>query len=449
MDLKMISKPRMLLCTLPLTLALLLNGCATTQKEAVETSSASPKNVILMVGDGMGYAYLKAYRLFKDDPSTPEIDLTLFDKLLSGSVSTDSDQALGLVTDSAAAATTYATGYKTKNGAIGVDKNDKTLKTVLEYASENQRGTGLVASSHINHATPAAFIAHVPSRLQYADIANQFFDNQHEGQPRVDVILGGGVQYFKREDRDIVSEFAAKGYEFLADKKALQNASSDKLLGLFAKKGLAAAWDRDDNTPSLADMSELALTTLNKNDNGFFLMIEGSQIDWAGHGNDILYALSELEDFEQALARVLAFIETNPDTLLIVTADHETGGLSLGAKGHYGWDVDLLRRIHTTSLSITKQVAAADDALATFTQITHIEPNEDETKQLLAKHQDLSALQLVVKAIVDRASFTGWTTGGHTGVDVPLMATGAGSDEFKGLIDNTVIGQRLIELIQR
>lgn len=429
----------------------LLTACANTQPQsnAESATERSPKNVILMVGDGMGFAYLKAYRLFKDQADTPAIDQTLFDQLLTGAVATDSNQAVGLVTDSAAAATTYATGFKTKNGAIGVDNNDQALKTVVEYASENGRRSGLVSTSHVNHATPAAFIAHVPSRSQYPEIADYFYDNQYQGKPRVDVILGGGSSYFQRDDRDLVAEFQTAGYQFLKNKEDLLAAKGDKLIGLFAPKGLPPAWDREDSTPSLADMTDLALSTLNRDTKGFFLLVEGSQIDWGGHNNDILYALSEMEDFERAIAKVLAFMEENPDTLLIVTADHETGGLSIGANGNYGWDVDLLRSIHATPLSLALKVSAAEDPLKTFTQLTSIEPNDSEAQQLLVSLKDQKKLHGTIKKIVDRASFTGWTSKGHTGIDVPLMAKGPGSEDLKGLIDNTKIGQRLIELNQR
>ncbi len=445
-----------------------LTGCASMQGkvEHAQATPAAPKNVILMVGDGMGFGYLKAYRNFKDRADTPEIDLTLFDQLLTGAVSTDAKRATGLVTDSAAAATTYATGYKTKNKAIGVDINDQHLKTVVEYAKENNRRTGLVSTSHINHATPAAFIAHVPSRKQYQTITDHFFDNQYQGKPQVDVILGGGRSFFIREEgklldmgagstfllrdnRNLVEEFQTEGYQYLANKSDLKGATQDKLLGLFAPIGLPAAWDRDENTPSLADMTDTALNTLDRSGDGFFLMVEGSQIDWGGHGNDILYILSEMEDFERAIAKVLDFIKANPDTLLIVTADHETGGLSIGANGNYGWDVELLKNIHTTPVTLALKMSGASDTVKAFTELTSIVPTEAEAKTLIENRENKEKLITAIKSIISRASFTGWTSPGHTGVDVPLMVHGAGTENLKGLIDNTDIGKLLIELNRR
>jgi alkaline phosphatase len=433
------------------SIALLLIGAlaACSNMPSQDKSSAEPqkpKNVILMVGDGMGFAYLKAYRLFKDKAETPEIDQTLFDQLLTGAVSTDANDAVGKVTDSAAAATTYATGFKTKNGAVGVDIHDQVLETALEVASKNNRSTGLVSTSRVVHATPAAFIAHVPSRRQYNDIADFFYDNQLNGAPQVDVILGGGTEYFKRKDRDLIAEFEQSGYQHLETLNDVKTTKHDKLLGLFAPQDLPAMWEREATTPSLADMTQLALDTLNRDENGFFLMVEGSQIDWGGHTNDILYSLSEMEDFEAALTTVLAFIDNNPDTLLIVTADHETGGLSIGADGNYGWDVDLLRNIHATPKSLALILKDSDEPLKKFAELTNIEMSEEEQTKLLAALNEERGPIDVIRNIISRASFTGWTSGGHTGVDVPLMTTGAGSEKFKGLIDNTDIGKAMLEL---
>ncbi len=419
-------------------------GLPSQSDKRVETEK--PRNIILMIGDGMGFAYLKAHRQFTDNPDTPEIDSTLFDQLLTGAVKTDNDDATYKVTDSAASATAYATGYKTLNDAISVDKHGQTVETALEVASKHQRSTGLVATSHINHATPAAFIAHVPKRKQYKDIANSFFDNQVDGEPQVDVILGGGTHYFRRDDRDLVAEFEQAGYQFLENSSDLKSASGDKLLGLFAPKAMPAMWEREAGMPSLADMTEVALNTLSRDKNGFFLMVEGSQIDWGGHENDVLYALSEMEDFEAAVATALEFVEKNPDTLLVITADHETGGLSIGADDIYDWDVDLLRKIHATSQSLAAIIKSSDEPLKKLEELTSIEANDEEQAALLAAMDKPRALKLAISGIVSRATHTGWTTGKHTAVDVPLMATGAGSEHFKGLMDNTEIGKAMIEL---
>ena len=140
-------------------------------------------------------------------------------------------------------------------------------------------------------------------------------------------------------------------------------------------------------------MTQVALNTLNRDENGFFLMVEGSLIDWGGHDNDVLYAISEMEDFEAAIATVLAFIENNPDTLLIITADHETGGLSIGADDIYDWDVDLLRKIHATSHSLGKRIKNSDDPIKKLEELTSIKATKEEGADVLASMNDSRKIQ--------------------------------------------------------
>ena len=221
----------------------------------IKTSSQSPKNVILLIADGMGPAHIKAYRLFNDDPDSTGVDPLLFDPLLVGTLSTDnhighsmtvnetgsqavkhSEERHYQVTDSAASATAYSTGVKSYNGAIAVDNNKKPIPTVLELAKQKGLNTGLVATSQIVHATPAAFIAHEPSRRNYNNIADQFLDNTYNNQPMVDVFLGGGWKYFKRDDRDLTTELEQQGYDVISHASDLDS-SGDKVAGLFADVG--------------------------------------------------------------------------------------------------------------------------------------------------------------------------------------------------------------------
>ena len=202
------------------------------------------------------------------------------------------------VTDSAAAATAMATGVKTNNGMISISPEGKKLKTILEVAKDAGKSTGLVATSTITYATPAAFAAHVPSRVDEADIATQLINNE------VDVLLGGGKKYFPESLLHIATK---GGYHFVSDRNELMNVKkADKLIGLFSDVGMAPELDRHvTNEPSLADMTEVALKVLEKNKEGFFLMVEGSQIDWAGHDNDAAWAMKDIEAFEEALLKYL------------------------------------------------------------------------------------------------------------------------------------------------
>lgn len=276
------------------------------------------KNVIFLIGDGTGFAQITAgqYAL-----AGPEGRLHIQTMPVTGIVETTSSD--NLITDSAAGATAFSCGLKTYNGAIGVSPEGFTCKTILELAEEKGLSTGIISTSSITHATPASFASHVEKRSMQEDIAVDFLDSE------VEVFLGGGVKWFSDEHRsdslDLISQFEKAGYQYLQNKEELNSASGDRLLGLFAKDGM----ERNEDEPSTALMTEKALDILNKNDDGFFLMIEGSQIDWAGHANDTEYLVSEIKDFDAAVKKVLEFAQQDGETLVVLTADHETGGMTL------------------------------------------------------------------------------------------------------------------------
>ncbi|NVJ49846.1 MAG: alkaline phosphatase [Gammaproteobacteria bacterium] len=434
--------------------ALLFAAGAGSAQKPDRTTRVAPKNIILMIGDGMGPAQLKAYRMYQDNPAQRGIEPLRLDRHLVGTLATDPKlteaQAESLahyqVTDSAASATAYSTGQRTFNGAIAVDIEQQPLPTILEQAKRRGMKVGLVATSQIVHATPAAFIAHVPSRRQYNEIADAFVDNQFKQQPLVDVFLGGGWQYFAREDRNLVAELKAHGYTVIRTQQELANAGA-KVAGLFADVALAAAKDRPATQPSLATMTTAAIERLEQN-NGFFLMVEGSQIDWSAHANDIAGVVQEMDDFHQAVEVALDFAAKEGNTLVIVTADHETGGLSIGRKigddSPYAYHVQPLRNLQH-SMRWYLEHALAEKSLQTFLQHTGIELTEPETKQWQSLQQtpDKKQLWTLLLAIMDRVTFTGWTTNGHTGVDVNLYAFGLGAERLRGYHDNDFIGKQI------
>ena len=300
------------------------------EAKATESEKAPVKNVIFMIGDGMGNPYTTGYRYFKANHSDKRVPQTAFDTYLVGQQATYPEDEEENVTDSASAATAMAAGVKTYNNAIALDNDKSKTETVLERAKKVGKSTGLVATSEITHATPAAYGAHNVSRKNMAEIADDYFDDQIDGQHKVDVLLGGGSELFARKDRDLVKEFSQAGYGHVTDKKSLNENQDDKILGLFAPGGLPKMIDRTEEVPSLADMTEAALQRLDKNEKGFFLMVEGSQIDWAGHSNDIVGAMSEMQDFEAAFEKAIDFAKKDGETLVVTTADNSTGGLSLG-----------------------------------------------------------------------------------------------------------------------
>jgi alkaline phosphatase len=277
-------------------------------------SSARPKNIILLIGDGMGIAHVcAAYTANKGA-------LNITSMPYSGFSITHS--ANDYITDSAAGGTALACGVKTKNGSIGVDANGNPVKSILEMAEENGKATGLVATTAITHATPASFIAHVGSRASYEAIATFFV------QTNIDLFIGGGRSHFeeRKDKRNLTDELKNKGYtiEYSMD-KAMQ-ANRLPLAVLTASQHIPQYSERLDMLPNA---TQKALSLLSQDKDGFFVMIEGSHIDWGGHSNDILKVVDEMLDFDRAVGKALEFAQKDKNTLVIVTADHETGGLTI------------------------------------------------------------------------------------------------------------------------
>ena len=410
-------------------------------------ADSAPKNIIMLVGDGMGPAYTTAYRMYADDPATPEVEQTVFDRLLVGMASTHPDLDTGYVTDSAASATALSTGVKTYNGAIGVDVDKKPVQTVLELAKAQGRKTGVAVTSQINHATPASFGAHNISRHNYDEIANSYFDNKINGQFTLDVMLGGGWKYFIREDRNLVKEFSAAGYQYVDDLTQLaQVKQGTSLLGLFGDSGMPWALDTKGHS-RLLKLVKAAVTQLD-NPQGYFLLIEASQIDWAGHGNDIASAMAEMHDLALALEWLEAYLIENTDTQLIATADHSTGGLSIGARGVYHWQPKWLKNLKASPGEIAEKLLKTKNRGALASELLGFELTEQEVANLNAvQGEEGNPLRKAICKILDERSHTGWTTTGHTGVDVQIFAKGPASARFSGHLDNIDIAKAVFELL--
>jgi len=294
------------------------------------------KNIIFMIGDGMGLATVHATMTVSDRP------LNLERCTHTGLQKTHSVDRY--ITDSAASGTALATGNKTKNGAIGVDPEGNILKSILEIAEEKGLSTGLVSTSAVTHATPAAFIAHNNSRVNYEAIALDFLKTD------IDVFIGGGYDHFaiRSDSLNLIDSLIKKGYQVETSIDRILGSDSNKLAG-FTHPG-QNPYRLDGRGNMLPTATGKAIEILSKNPLGFFLMIEGSQIDWAGHANSADTLISETLDFDEALGVALDFAARDGQTLVVVTADHETGGvtvlngnmnthevqLSFSTKGHTG-----------------------------------------------------------------------------------------------------------------
>ena len=295
----------------------LLAGCKQQQNtaELVAPTPKTPKNIILMIGDGMGLSQVTAAHTAKKG----KLEMARCKHTGFCTTSSNSDY----VTDSAASGTALATGSKTNNGVIGIDAMGDTLKSVLEMAEEHGLATGLVATSKITHATPAAFIGHNESRNNYDALALDFLKTD------IDVFIGGGRNNFdRREDSlDLTEKLINNHYTVANTLEEIKAHSNGKLAGLLYPDHPNRMLDG--RGQMLMASSEKAVELLNKNNKGFFLMIEGSQIDWGGHDMSSEYVLTEAVDFDNVVGKILDFAERDGETLVIITADHECGGYAL------------------------------------------------------------------------------------------------------------------------
>ena len=412
------------------------------------------KNVIFLIGDGMGVSYTSAYRYLKDNPGTKVAERTEFDKYLVGQQMTYPEDSAQNITDSASAATAMSAGVKTYNAAIAVDNDKSEVKTVLEAAKEKGKATGLVATSEITHATPASFGAHDENRKNMNSIADDYYNELIKGKHKIDVLLGGGKSNFVRPDVNLAKAFEKDGYSYVTDKNQMLKDKNEQVLGLFASEGLPKMIDRPSETPSLADMTSSAIQRLNKDKDGFFLMVEGSQVDWAGHDNDIVGAMSEMEDFEKAYKAAMEFAKKDKHTLVVATADHSTGGFSIGAKGIYNWYGEPIKAAKRTPDFMADAIVKGADVEKTLKQYINqnevkLTDGEIKTVTEAAKSKNVTNVDNAIEAIFDNRTNTAWTTGGHTGEDVPVYAYGPYKERFAGQVDNTDQAKIIFDLLKK
>lgn len=303
--------------TLLLITFLLLSQFAEAQHRKSDTreKQKNPKNVILLIGDGMGLAHMYAALIATNN----NLNITKCPNVALVKTFSANDQ----ITDSGAAGTAIATGYKTNNGMIGLLPDSTPVPSILKYAEENGLATGLVTTCDITHATPASFVAHVSSRKMNEEIARQFLETD------IDVIIGGGFNSFgKRTDSlNLIDSLLSRHYQVVKTIPEMMKINEGKMAALLYPVHPPKVSEGRGDMLSLATAK--AIDLLDDNKDGFFLMIEGSQIDWGGHDNDLDYIISETIDFDNACGVALEFAANNKETLVIITADHETGGLSL------------------------------------------------------------------------------------------------------------------------
>lgn len=317
-------------------LAVLVLGACTTTQVTKSEAPQKPKSIILLISDGNGLSQLSALRYSTDDFQ--------FNRFKSVGIVTTHPVGK-LITDSAAGATAFATGEKTRNGMVSMLPDGTKPKTVLEIAEELGKSTGLVATSQLTHATPACFGAHAEARGEEMEIARQMAAQD------IEVLLGGGQKFFLTNDNagNLVQGMEHQGYTYIDNQNelsSLNTASTGKVIGLFAESGMQPA--KEGRLP-LELMTRKALEILSQDEDGFFLMVEASQVDWESHDNDSEGVIAEVKDMNNALKRMLDFQENNPEVLVAWIADHETGGLAVG-ENEDGLDLLFASGGHTATM---------------------------------------------------------------------------------------------------
>ena len=421
---------------------------------------ARPRNVILMIGDGMGPQQVELARRF-----APGYRLAM-DRLDSSPGQMSHDNIFGEVTDSAASATAMATGVKTINGAMSVDLNGVPLETVWDRAETHGKSTGLVSSVFLIDATPGVWAAHTADRYNYSDIAKQQAlgigaDSWGGRLDGVEVLLGAGAAYYRANgangtgDIDLVAALQDRGYEYVRRAAELTQATApaNRLLGFFGGTAMTPVLDRPLNRkltePTLAQMTSKAIEILNRDPDGFFLVVEGGYIDWTAHKEDVAGTLQEVAAFDQAIDVAGRFAASDGGTLVIVTADHETGGLDLGPAPNLAF-IGGVRATVDTIWHAIEGGASIEAAMKTYAGIGDTWPGlTAQERAAIVACDDPLGIADVLNARANVAWGWGGCTGAHhTGTKVPVFATGPGSDPFEGTtLDNTDIGRVLFGMV--
>ncbi len=450
----------------------------------------SAKYIFFFIGDGMGVNYKQLSQSFLqyitgDDNAA----LQLSSMSVNASVTTYS--ADSNITDSAASATALSSGVKTNNGMIGMTPDETGTTTLLEAASDLGYATGVVSTARVTHATPASFYAHNTRRGNESAIALDLLGSD------IDFIAGGGLKFFlpltlpepyaslapdvrnfqivstRDDERNLVDEFADKGYEIFlgpsgsTDLFAYSPAPGDKVFATLTYNYFPYDIDRLNRfvaLPSLADLTRKAIELLALDDDGFFLVVEGARIDYAGHSNDVMSAIYDTLAFDDAVSAAVDFYLEHPEqTLIITTSDHETGGLTLDSDVDYAarfgsvYDIttsygDGYGLLYSPDISFDEYVSELSKfgiTNLTDSELGRLKKAFQADAELEYKEgfiDTLSSLALI--AIINSRLGVSWSTDYHTGVNVDLGVTGIFEDRFADAIDNTDIANILADILQ-
>ncbi|MFJ8457068.1 alkaline phosphatase [Bacillus paramycoides] len=429
-------------------------------KAVAKKAAKQPKNVIIMVMDGTSSSVITLARWYKGAPLA-------LDQIVSGGVRTYSAESA--ITDSAPAATALATGNKSNSGYVGVlpsvvnspglepvkeECKFRPVANVLEGAKRSGRATGIIATSEIQHATPASFSAHHANRKNFEVLGEQ------QVYQNIDVVLGGGKAALlpptssgiRKDNEDLVKVIQDKGYDFVETKDTLLNSKSNKIWGSFSSNALAFDMDRaatNPEQPTLSQMTEKAIQTLSKDKDGFFLFVEGSKADWAAHVNDPIGMISDVLAFDDAVTATLEFAKKDRNTMVIALTDHGNSGLSIGnsntTKGYDTTPVSaFITPLKKAKMTLEGATNKLKDDLSNIKEVAalygldNLTNNESEKLKAAQKKADVGPI--LTTLLANRANL-GFTTGGHTGEDVFLYSYGP--QKPYGLVQNTDIAKTM------
>lgn len=393
-------------------------------------------NVIMLIGDGMGFDPIEVTSVVHDDLAMQSMTGVGYSRTNSRS---------GEVTGSAAAGTALATGLKAYNGQVSIygdeDEEDGTpLMTHLEVAQWLGKATGLVSTTRITHATPAVYASHVHDRGLEAEIAAQLVESD------VDVLFGGGRREF---DEKMIDQAEKEGYELLTDAGDLGSANSEKLLGLFDDSHITYTLDRDDSIPALPEMTAAAVDHLEQDDDGFFLMVEGGRIDHAEHGNDTQTTVAETKEFDEVVTWALDYAGDRDDTLVVVTSDHETGGMATG--NDYGSPIKT-DAIANAGASNTVIAAAIEDGMDVREAVeghVDVDLTDEDVERIKDKINSDSpyALSNELGAVISEHLGVAWASNAHTGPAQTVMAAGPNVNPHDGWAHHVDLSTTLTALL--
>ncbi|WP_400242315.1 alkaline phosphatase [Niallia sp. JL1B1071] len=455
---------KLLLVFLSISLGFILSVQTVVDKPALSKEQKDkPKNVILLIGDGMGIGQMEIARLFEHG-----VKGKLFIETLPFTAIVHTSSSNNRVTDSAAGGTALAIGQKTNNGMIGITPNGKNQDSILDIFQKDGKRTAVITTNSVTDATPASFTASVNNRwADQEEIAKQQLSN------KVDIIMGGGKKYFTRKDKrgvDLIDAFKNSGYSYISTVDQLEKTNSNKILGLFGDAHLNFQLDKNllkTTEPTLQEMTKKALDILSKDEEGFFAMIEGGRIDHASHASDITGIWKETIAFDEVVKYCVEWANKRKDTLVVVAADHETMGVSateamdinalknISASPHY-MAQQLIKKKTSNSYTeksirkVFKDYAAIDLTKEELTKFqTNIMKKKGQIYQdqqvdwkignIIANHYYAGIVQPQIQQLSD--------TGGHTSNMIVVFADGIGAEEFHGVLDNIDIPQKIASIM--